>query len=61
MEGQVRRRIDGLVNTRHEVDLDTLVTRIIIDLEREGIDSADIRDWLKLRIEEIRAEYKEKR
>ena len=53
MEGQVRRRIDGLVNIRHEVDLATLITRIIIDLKAEGIDPEDTIDWLKIRIGEI--------
>ena len=59
MEGQVRRRIDGLVNVRQEVDLHTLVTRIIIDLENENINVEDAVEWLKLKIGEIRENYKD--
>ena len=59
MNGQIRRRIDGLVNVRHEVDLSTLATRIMIDLEIEGIDSQDAAEWLKLKIGEIRKDYKD--
>lgn len=58
MEGQIRRRIDGLVNIRHEVDLVTLVTRIIIDLNEEGIDQQDTTDWIKLRVSEISEQHK---